>query len=64
MIFMQAPHQSNPMQIRKLIVSPENWDGDIWGDPDDIMMREMITPCSPQITLNMRLDLSLKQNTF
>ena len=33
---MQDPHHPKPMQIRKLlIVSPEYWHGDIWGDPDD-----------------------------
>ncbi|GAB0207483.1 hypothetical protein GRJ2_003214000 [Grus japonensis] len=35
MMLMRAPHPPNPVQIRKLIVSPEDRDGDIWGDPDD-----------------------------
>lgn len=34
-MFMWAPHSPNPMQIRKPRVPPEDWDGDIWGDPDD-----------------------------
>lgn len=34
-MLLWVPHLSNPMQIRKLIVSPEDWDGDIWGDPGD-----------------------------
>lgn len=34
MMIMWAPHPPNPMQIRKLIASPEDWDGDICGDPD------------------------------
>ncbi|KAK4819568.1 LOW QUALITY PROTEIN: hypothetical protein QYF61_007079 [Mycteria americana] len=29
------PPPPDIVQIRKLIVSPEDWDGDIWGDPDD-----------------------------
>lgn len=28
-MLMQAPHHHNSMQIRKLIVSPEEWDSDI-----------------------------------
>ncbi|KAK4819549.1 hypothetical protein QYF61_007060 [Mycteria americana] len=35
MMLIQAPHPPGIVQIRKLIVSPEDWDGDIWGDPDD-----------------------------
>ena len=35
MMLMWATHLPNPVQIKKLIVSPEDWDDDIWGDPDD-----------------------------
>ncbi|KAK4810621.1 hypothetical protein QYF61_007358 [Mycteria americana] len=35
MMLIQAPRPPDIVQIRKLIVSPEDWDGDIWGDPDD-----------------------------
>lgn len=35
MVLLSVLHSSNPMRIRKLTVSPEDWDGDIWGDPDD-----------------------------
>ena len=35
MMLIQAPRPPNIVQIRKLIVSPEDWDGDTWGDPDD-----------------------------
>uniref|UniRef100_A0A8C6YPD6 Uncharacterized protein n=1 Tax=Nothoprocta perdicaria TaxID=30464 RepID=A0A8C6YPD6_NOTPE len=35
-MLMQAPRPPNMQQIRKLITNtePEDWDGDIWGDPD------------------------------
>ncbi|KAJ7419234.1 hypothetical protein WISP_55110 [Willisornis vidua] len=33
MMLMWAPHSPNPMQIRKLMVPPQDWDGNIWGDP-------------------------------
>ena len=32
---MQASQPLSTAQIRKPMVSPENQDGDIWGDPDD-----------------------------
>ncbi|KAK4806361.1 hypothetical protein QYF61_016211 [Mycteria americana] len=35
MMLMQAPHPPNAMQIRKLMVSPEDWDDEILGDPND-----------------------------
>uniref|UniRef100_A0A8C3K6U7 Uncharacterized protein n=1 Tax=Calidris pygmaea TaxID=425635 RepID=A0A8C3K6U7_9CHAR len=35
MMLIQAPQPPDIVQIRKLIVSPEDWDGDIWGGPSD-----------------------------
>ena len=35
MTLMRAPHSPHIVQIRKLIVSPEEWDRNIWRDPDD-----------------------------
>jgi len=64
MVLMWSPHPLTPMQIRKLIVSPEAWDDDIWGDPDDYDEGNNDNHCSHQIPLHMRLDPSLKQNTF
>lgn len=34
-MLLQAPHPPSMVHIRKLIVSPEDWDSDIWGDPND-----------------------------
>lgn len=35
MMLRQAPCPPDIVQIRKLIASPEDWDGDIWGDAGD-----------------------------
>jgi len=32
------------VQVRKLIASPDNWNGDIWGDPDEVAQWRTI-PC-------------------
>lgn len=32
---MRAPYPPDLVQVRKLIVSTEEWDGNIWGDPDN-----------------------------
>lgn len=34
-MFMQGPPVPDIVQIRKLIVFPEEWDRNIWGDPDN-----------------------------
>ena len=61
-MLMRAPHPSDILQIRKLIVFPEEWDGNIWGDPDDSEPGE--DDYFPQISLNMKLDPSLKWNSL
>lgn len=33
LMLTQAPNPPDIVQIRKLIASPEDWDGNIWGDP-------------------------------
>lgn len=34
-ILMQAPNPFNIVQTRKLVVSPKDWDGSIWGDSNN-----------------------------
>lgn len=54
----RLPVPPNIAQIRKLIVSSEVWDGDIWGEPNDRKPED--NPGSPQNLLNMKLELLLK----
>lgn len=35
MILVKAPCPPDIIQISKLMVSPDVWDGDVWGDLDD-----------------------------
>ncbi|KAM9591119.1 uncharacterized protein ACIBXB_006056 [Morphnus guianensis] len=51
MMLMQAPHPPDIAQIRKLIVSPEEWDGNIWGDPDNDYVKQD-NPLYPPLPLN------------
>ncbi|PKU30127.1 hypothetical protein llap_19569 [Limosa lapponica baueri] len=48
-MLMQAPHPPDIVQLRKLILSPEHWDRDIWGDPEDSELEEddPLLPTSP-----------------
>lgn len=39
-MFMQAFHPPDIVQVKKLIVSPEEWDGNIWDDPDGSKLRK------------------------
>ena len=32
------------IQVRKVMASPDNWNGDIWGDPDEVVQWRTI-PC-------------------
>uniref|UniRef100_A0A8C3KK66 Uncharacterized protein n=1 Tax=Calidris pygmaea TaxID=425635 RepID=A0A8C3KK66_9CHAR len=41
MMLIRASHAPDIVQIRKLIVSPEDWDGDIWGGPDDSKLEDV-----------------------
>lgn len=40
MMLIQVTCSPKIVQIRKLVVSPEDWDGDIWGDSDDSKLEE------------------------
>jgi len=54
MMLMWAPSPPEIVQIRKLIVYPEEWDGNIWGDPDNSKPKENYCPF--QILLYMKPD--------
>lgn len=43
-MLLQITHSPKILQIRKVVVSPEDWDGDIWGDSDD---------SKPELALNL-----------
>lgn len=40
-MLMEAPSQPDTVQIRKLIVSPELWDGNLWSDINDSNQAEV-----------------------
>lgn len=47
-MLMQAPRSPDIVQIRKLIVSPEEWDDNIWGDKSNDGLDEDDNLCPPE----------------